>query len=72
MKRLGAFTIVTMLVLAIFISLTGFASADAKRGGDLVAVINHAPRHFNGTVHLAKNRQHRNRIRSDPDFLNIF
>ena len=50
MKKLGAITIVTVFFLALFISWASSASAEATRGGDLVAVINHAPRHFNGTV----------------------
>lgn len=50
MKRSGIFVLTLFLVAAILFSLPTAVSAGDKKGGTLVAVINHAPRHFNGAV----------------------
>ena len=50
MKRSGIFVLTMLMVVAILFSLPSAVTADDKKGGTLVAVINHAPRHFNGAV----------------------
>jgi peptide/nickel transport system substrate-binding protein len=53
MKRFEMFVLALLLVTTILMTLMTLASSVAaaeKRGGTLVAVINHAPRHFNGAV----------------------
>ena len=50
MKRFGIFVLTLFLVVAILFSLSTAVSAGDKKGGTLVAVINHAPRHLNGAV----------------------
>jgi len=50
MKRIVQLIIIGIIGTIVCLSTSGVVSAEAKRGGDLVALINHAPRHFNGAV----------------------
>ncbi len=50
MKRIGRVLGSVLIALAVTASLPAVAVADGQKGDTLVAVINHAPRHFNGTV----------------------
>ncbi len=50
MKRSGIFALTIFLVTVTLFSVPSVVTANDKKGGTLVALINHAPRHLNGAV----------------------